>query len=71
MNAHTRIKHYLIVWRITHQSTSSTGLSSTKTNIADVNFVLSKFEVNVNHGDPQGLKLYLQAKKDIEKIRQD
>ena len=32
-----------------------------------VEYVLIPSEGNVNHGDPQGLKLYLQAIKEIEK----
>ena len=28
-----------------------------------VNYVLILFEGNINHGDPTGLKLYLEAKK--------
>ena len=32
-----------------------------------VKCVLSPFEVNMNTGDPQGLKLYLQAKSQIDK----
>ena len=32
-----------------------------------VNYVLSRLEENIYYGDPQGLKLYLQAKKEIYK----
>ena len=32
-----------------------------------VNYVLIPFEGNINPGDPTGLKLYLQATKDIDK----
>ena len=32
-----------------------------------VNYVLSPLEGNINNGDPQGLKLYIQATKGIEK----
>ena len=32
-----------------------------------VNYVLSPFEGNTNTGYPQGIKLYLQGKKDTEK----
>ena len=32
-----------------------------------VNYVLSPIERDTNTGDPQGTKLYLQAKKEIEK----
>ena len=32
-----------------------------------VNYVLSSFEGNINPGDPQGLKLYHQEKKGIDK----
>ena len=32
-----------------------------------VNYVLSPFEGNINPGYPQGLKLYLQETKDIDK----
>ena len=35
--------------------------------MADVNYLLSAFEGNINHGDPTGIKLYLQATKDIDK----
>ena len=32
-----------------------------------VNYVLRKYEGNLNPGDPQGIKLYLQATKEIYK----
>ena len=32
-----------------------------------VNYVLSPFEVNMNHGDLQGVKLYPKAKKEMDK----
>ena len=32
-----------------------------------VNYVLIPFKGNINPGDPQGIKLYLQATKEIEK----
>ena len=32
-----------------------------------VNYVLSPFKGNTNPGDPQGLKLYVQATKEIDK----
>ena len=32
-----------------------------------VNYVIIPFKRNVNPGDPQGLKLYLQAAKEIDK----
>ena len=31
-----------------------------------VNYVLNSFEGNINPGDPQGLKLYLQETKEID-----
>ena len=33
----------------------------------DMNDEISPFEGNLNHGYPMGLKLYLQATKDIDK----
>ena len=36
--------------------------------VSPVNFVLIQFEDKINYGDPQGIKLYLQAKKDIDKV---
>ena len=30
-----------------------------------VNYIISPFEVNINPGDPQGTKTYLQATKDV------
>ena len=35
--------------------------------MADVNHMIIPFEGNINPGDPTGLKLYLQATKDIDK----
>ena len=32
-----------------------------------INYVLSTFEGNINPGDPTRLKLYLQAKNEIDK----
>ena len=32
-----------------------------------MNYVLIPFKGNINPGDPQGIKLYLQATKDIDK----
>ena len=34
--------------------------------VAILNYVIIPFEGNINPGDPEGLKLYLQATKDIE-----
>ena len=34
---------------------------------AQVHYVLSPFKGNTNTGDPQGIKLYLQATKEIDK----
>ena len=31
-----------------------------------VNYVISPFDGNIHTGDPQGIKLYLQVKKDME-----
>ena len=36
-------------------------------NMSEVKTFMSIFEGNINPGDPQGLKLYLQDMKDIEK----
>ena len=35
--------------------------------MADVNYVFILFEDNINHGDPTGLKLFIQATKEIDK----
>ena len=35
--------------------------------MADVNYVLSPFEGNINPGYPTGIKIYLHAKNDIYK----
>ena len=35
--------------------------------MAVVNYVLSIFEGDTNPGDPQGLKIYIQATSEIEK----
>ena len=32
-----------------------------------INYVLSQFEVNINPGDPMGIKLYLKSTKEIDK----
>ena len=32
-----------------------------------INYVLSQFEGNIHSGDPTGIKLYLQATKEIDK----
>ena len=34
---------------------------------AEVNYVLSPSEENINPGNPQGLKIYLQSTKEVEK----
>ena len=36
-------------------------------NMADVDYLLIPFEGNINHGYSTGIKIYLQATKDIDK----